>query len=199
MSKEYLTIKEYARIREVSVSSVYKRLNTTLKQYLREAENRKVLDIKVLEDEGLTPSNKKVEETPSTPLQPISSIFEKELDIKNRQIEKLTEQIEKLQEDNREKDKFIQDQSRKLTELLEQSNILLQNNQILLAQQNDQEQKDIIPEAEEVDKSAASDEAEIHDREQPQKQSWFSKLFNLQPLQYSIISGRTIADNCQTL
>ena len=177
MSKEYLTIKEYARIREVSVSSVYKRLNTTLKQYLREVENRKVLDIKVLEDEGLTPSNKKVEETPSTPLQPISSIFEKELDIKNRQIEKLTEQIEKLQDDNR--DEFIQEQSRKLTELLEQSNILLQNNQMLLAQQNDQEQKDIIPEAEEVDKSAASDEAEIHDREQPQKQSWFSKLFNL--------------------
>ena len=179
MSKDYLTIKEYAQIREVSVSSVYKRLNTTLQQYLREVENRKVLDIKVLEDEGLTPSNEKVEETSSTPLQPNLSIIEKELDIKNKQIEKLTDQIEKLQEDNRKKDEFIQEQSRKLTELLEQSNILVQNNQILLAQQNDQEQKDIIPEAEEIEESAVSDEAEIHDREQPQKQSWFSKLFKL--------------------
>lgn len=177
MNKDYLTIKEYADLRGVSVSSVYKRLNTTLQQYLREVENRKVLDIKVLEAEGIKPSNEKVEEVASTPLQPNTSIIEKELDIKNKQIEKLTDQIEKLQEDNRKKDEFIQEQSRKLTELLEQSNILLQNNQLLLAQQNEAEQKEIVPEAEDIEESAVSVEAELHDREQPQKQSWFSKLF----------------------
>lgn len=179
MNKDYLTIKEYADLRGVSVSSVYKRLNTTLQQYLREVENRKVLDIKVLEAEGIKPSNEKVEEVASTPLQPNTSIIEKELDIKNKQIEKLTEQIEKLQEDNRKKDEFIQEQSRKLTELLEQSNILLQNNQLLLAQQNEAEQKEkeIVPEAEDIEESAVSVEAELHDREQPKKESWFSKLF----------------------
>ncbi len=112
MDKEYITIKEYADIRGVSVSSVYKRLNTTLKEYLVEVENHKALKIDVLTDEGLKPL-KKVEEVKDTSS---STILEKQLEAKDKQIEALTEQIKTLQESNQKKDDFIQEQSKKLTE-----------------------------------------------------------------------------------
>ena len=141
MEKEYLTIKEYATIRGVTVSSVYKRLNSTLKEYLVEVEGRKMLKYTVLAAEGIKPLNGEVENnsTPrvqphSTPhVQQDSTLLEEQIKAKDKQIELLNEQIKSLQESNQKKDDFIQEQSKKLTELLEQSNILLQNNQLLLA------------------------------------------------------------------
>ena len=53
MNKEYLTIKEYAEIRGVSLTAVYKRLNTSLNPYVTVKNGKKVLFSKVLEDEGL--------------------------------------------------------------------------------------------------------------------------------------------------
>lgn len=177
MDKKYLTIKEYADIRGVSVSSVYKRLNTTLKKYFVEVEGQKRLKIEVLEAEGLKPSNGEVEEVFNPNFQPSSTIAEKQLEIKDKQIEQLNEQIERLQEDNRKKDEFIQEQSRKLTELLEQSNILLQNNQLLLANNKTTEEDITASTVEEENIIAVPDEAEPIEPEQPQKKSWFSKLF----------------------
>ena len=175
MKQELISIKEYANIRGVSVSSVYKRLNTTLKDYLVVVENQKMLKKEVLEAEGLKPSIGEVEEDFNPHLQPSSNIAEKQIEIKDKQIEELTEQIKLLQEDNRKKDEFIQEQSRKLTELLEQSNILLQNNQLLLANKKEPEEEIIADEAEIVSAETASS---AETKPEPQKKSWFSRLFS---------------------
>ena len=84
-----------------------------------------------------------------------------------REVDKKTEE---LRESNKNKDEFIQEQSRKLTELLEQSNILLQNNQILLAQPEAQKENAVVSDLEDV-------EAEQITEEKPEKKSWFSGLF----------------------
>ncbi len=170
MDKEYITIKEYADIRGVSVSSVYKRLDTTLKEYLVEVENHKALKIDVLADEGLKPL-KKVEEGKDTSS---STILEKQLEAKDKQIEALTEQIKTLQESNQKKDDFIQEQSKKLTELLEQSNILLQNNQLLLANKKKDEKETVVEEADIVD---APEEEEKQEDKPEEKKGWFQRLF----------------------
>lgn len=178
MEKKYLTIKEYADIRGVSVSSVYKRLNTTLKEYFVEVENRKMLKVEVLEAEGLQPLKEKVEAVSTPNIQPSSTFFEEQLKAKDKQIEALTEQIKTLHESNQKKDDFIQEQSKKLTELLEQSNILLQNNQLLLAGK---------PETKEKEEEIIADETEIvsevpvsDDKEDPgpqKKVGWFKRIF----------------------
>ncbi len=144
-NQSYITIKEYARIKDVSVSAVYKRLNGSLKDYVKEVDGKKLLDSKVLEDEGLkvlNPSStqvEKVEEVEEKGFQPSNeelNILKSELEVKNKLIENLMEQIA-------EKDKAILEQNRRMTEqteqlmkLLEQSNTLNYNNQMLLAEKN---------------------------------------------------------------
>lgn len=48
--KEYLTVKEFAEIANVSTQSVYKRLATSLQPYVKEVANQKVLNIQALQD-----------------------------------------------------------------------------------------------------------------------------------------------------
>ena len=175
MNKEYLTIKEFADLKGVSVSSVYKRLKTTLQPFVEEVENKKVLNIKVLEKEGLKPLKENVEEVSTSPLQPSStpsstSFFEEQIKEKDKLIERLNKQLEDLQESNKKKDDFIQEQSRKLTELLEQSNILLQNNQLLLSDKASEVKQEVV---EEVIPRAV----DIEEQTQPEKKSWFKRLF----------------------
>lgn len=169
MNAEYLTIKEYANIREVSVSAVYKRLDKSLQPYLEVVEGKKMLKRTVLEDEGLIEASTQVEENSSTPLQPASTLWEEQIKTKDKQIEALNEQIKELQESNKNKDEFIQEQSKKLTELLEQSNILLQNNQMLLAQPEVKTESVVVPDLEEVEAEQPEEKVE--------KKSWFSNLF----------------------
>ena len=173
MEKEYLSIKEYADIRGVSTTSVYKRLNTTLKEYLVMVEGKKMLKSSVLEDEGF---NRVGNNGDNDFIQPAStaSLAEKQLEIKDKQIEELTEQIKQLQEDSRKKDDFIQEQSKKITELLEQSHILLQNNQLLLAGKQDPEEEIIETEAEVIAVPASQDPPTPEPQE---KKSWFKRLF----------------------
>ena len=178
MNKEYLTIKEFADLKGVSVSSVYKRLKTSLQPYLEEVESKKVLNIKVLEYEGLKPLNEEVEEISTSTPQPSSTssstlFFERQIEEKDKQIEFLNNQIKELQESNKKKDDYIQEQGRKMTELLEQSNILLKNNQILLSDKaSDIKEKEVV---EEVRPHAVVNKEETE--EQPEKKSWFKRLF----------------------
>ncbi len=178
MNKEYLTIKEFADLKGVSVSSVYKRLKTTLQPYVEEVEKKKVLNIKVLEYEGLKPLNEEVEEvstsTPQPSSTPSSTLFlERQIEEKDKQIEFLNNQIKELQESNKKKDDYIQEQGRKMTELLEQSNILLKNNQILLSDKaSDIKEKEVV---EDIRSSAIVDKEETE--EQPEKKSWFKRIF----------------------
>lgn len=128
--KEYLTIAEYAEIRSISKQAVYKSLSTKLKPYVIEVDGRKCLKKEVL---GLSvdqpiKQSKQVEQQVETPINPSTSM----IDFLMEQIKEKDKQIESLQNDVRESRIHIQEQSNKLAELLEQSNQLQQNNQMLI-------------------------------------------------------------------
>ena len=116
-NNKYLTIKEYAEIRGVSVSAVYKRLSTSLQPYVKTIEGKKVLKYQVLFDEGLKDYSTPSSQTSST------SFLEEQLREKDKQIERLQEEL------------------RRLAELLEQANKLQENNQVLIGLANDYKAK----------------------------------------------------------
>jgi hypothetical protein len=156
----FITIAEYASRRGVSVAAVYKRLDGTLKKYYKEIDGQKYLSVDVLAAEGITPGITPVEkgfipgyntqETPDagkpgesqeapasqeqTPpvVLGVLEALEKQLAEKDKQIERLQEEAAELRQEAKEKDKFIREQSSRLSLLLEQSQELQLNNQILL-------------------------------------------------------------------
>ena len=143
-----ITIAEYAKIRGVSVSSVYKRLGGTLKKYCLEIDGKKFLSAQVLVEEGITPPVAEVEKPVETRVEKVENglkddttppavlvaldVLEKQLAEKDLQIRRLQEEAEDLRRSNAEKDVFIQEQAGKMMVLLEQAQELNRNNQILL-------------------------------------------------------------------
>ena len=152
----YITIAEYASRRGVSVAAVYKRLDGTLKKYYKEIDGQKFLSVDVLAAEGITPVEKgfipgyNTQETPDagkpgesqeapasqeqTPpvVLGVLEALERQLAEKDKQIARLQEEAAELRQEAQEKDKFIREQSSRLSLLLEQSQELQRNNQILL-------------------------------------------------------------------
>lgn len=129
MGKEYLTIAEYAEIKGISKQAVYKQLNNKLKDYIEIVENKKCLKISVLE-ESIQPHSTKVEQ-PIQPVsteveQPIQPVWEAQLKEKDKTIDSLLRQIEALQKQND-----------KLTDLLQNSQMLLavEKQQLISAQE----------------------------------------------------------------
>ena len=116
--KKYISISEYATIKGISKQAVYKQLNNKLKKFVVMVENKKMLDIAVLTAEELN----QVEQPLNQPLnqveQPIDNhlllLLEKQIEEKDNTIKSLLVQIESLQEQNG-----------KLTDLLNNSQILL--------------------------------------------------------------------------
>ena len=152
----FITISEYARRRGVSVAAVYKRLDGTLKEYVKEIDGKKFLSVDVLAAEGITPVEKgyipglntqeeadagkpgenqeapaSQEQTPPVFLGVLEAL-ERQLAEKDKPIERLQEQAAELRQEAQEKDNFIREQSSRLSLLLEQSQELQRNNQILL-------------------------------------------------------------------
>lgn len=169
--KDYLTIKEYAELKGVSKTAVYKRLNTTLNPYLTVIDGKKHINRKALEEEDL-PTNS----TDTVNFKPTvkttvesgaeSNFLKLQLNEKEEQIKQLTGQIKELTESNKEKDKFIQELSLKLVELTQQSHILLQNNQVLLADKTT-----------ETKVNSNNDIVRAGQEEEKEKKSIFKRLF----------------------
>ena len=167
-NKEFLTIKEYAEIKGVSLSAVYKRLSTSLQPYVEEVEGKKMLKYQVILDEGL----KGVEEfystvessSSDTNYDKIIQLFTTQLKEKDKQIERLQEELQRAAASADQKDKYIQEQGRRLTELLEQANKLQENNQVLIGLASDYKSK-----LEEVSSSSMAAATE--------KKGFFSRLF----------------------
>jgi hypothetical protein len=122
MSKDKISIAEYAELRGVSLQAVYKRLNGSLNPYLIEENGKKYLDIRVLDDEELNEVSTEVENNSTEVKQPLNNPIQPDI---------LTEQIA-------EKDKVIQSLLHQIDILQEQNGKLtdlLQNTQLLMAQQ----------------------------------------------------------------
>jgi paraquat-inducible protein B len=135
---DYITVAEYATRRGVSVSAVYKRLGGTLAKYVKIIDGKRYLSVEALVEEGITPPVEKVEEglknAEQTPpaIQVALEALEKQLAEKDKQIARLQEEAAELRQEAQEKDKFIREQSSRLSLLWEQSQELQRNNQILL-------------------------------------------------------------------
>lgn len=188
MDKNLITIAEYAKIRGCSTAAVYKRLETTLKTYIKTVDKKTYLSRQVLIDEGLitvdnqengsgeslegvelTVDNgykpKKQEESPA--LLEVVRVLEKQLEAKEREIERLHQDNEELKKQLNEAVRHNQEHTDKLTELLAQSQELNRNNQVLLAQAQ-QPPKQIEETVQE----------EPPPQEQPQqKRSWLYRFF----------------------
>ena len=162
MSK-YLTVSEYAKLKGISTTAVYKKLNGSLKPFQTVVNGKKCLLSTVLELDEKEISNQVSNqfETVSNPAttateKAIQALIE-QLQEKDKQIERLQAEMEELRTTGAEKDRFIQEQATKLSLLLEQSQELQRNNQILLgysqAKPKEEEPEAIEPKREEPKKS----------------------------------------------
>lgn len=159
-TEKVISISEYAQARGCSVAAVYKRLDGTLKPFVKVINNKKYLTSDVLDLEGIQPVEKglkdglkgfnpglKAQEHPGnqeadareqTPPVPVVGVLEalealeRQLAEKDRQISRLQEEAAEMRQAAAAKDKFIQEQASRLAVLLEQSQELQRNNQILL-------------------------------------------------------------------
>ena len=144
-NKGFISVSDYAKLRGVSVAAVYKRLGGSLKPYYKEIDGKKFLSFDVLEAEGIKPQEAQEhpgeEEQAGTPgsqdTTPAAFLvaleaLERQLSEKDRQIQRLQDEAAELRQEAAAKDKFIQEQASRLTLLLEQSQELQRNNQILL-------------------------------------------------------------------
>ena len=183
MDKNLITIAEYARIRGCSTAAVYKRLDTTLKPYTKVVDKKTYLSRQVLIDEGLTTVDSPEEKEPlkkepveitidnglkpgqepeSPALLETIKILEKQLEAKDKEIERLHQESEELKRQLNDAVRHNQEHTDKLTELLAQSQELNRNNQLLIAQARQPLQLE-----ENTQGGAAT--------QQPQKRSWFSR------------------------
>lgn len=120
MKEEYISIKEFSERANVSVQSIYKRLNglnNPLNQYIKLVENQKMLNISALEEiygieveqpiqpihsthstSHSTSEKDKKTETKSETVSELVSVLEKELGAKNEQIAHLQKLLDQEQQ-----------------------------------------------------------------------------------------------------
>lgn len=138
MNKDYLTIAEYAQIKGISTAAVYKRLKTSLQPFSTVVNGKMCLLSTVLEDSAESGCQPVVNQLSTVDNPAVGAVeaalaaLQKQLQEKDKQIEKLQEEAAEMRRTAAEKDKFIQEQSTRLSVLLEQSQELQRNNQILL-------------------------------------------------------------------
>ena len=179
-----ISIAEYAKQRNVSQQSVYKRLNTTLKPYVREIDGKKWLDPSVFELDGSTIEqhkvvkstnvDKPVEQPESGITKDLVRLLEDQLKAKDAEIERLHRDIEIAREAASVAEQHNREQSKQLALLLAQSQELQRNNQLLLAERS--EKKD--PPPEQYESVGEEDPAPARTIEpQPKKKGFFASLF----------------------
>ena len=193
--KYYITIKELAEYRGVSVQSIYKLLSTSLNQYSTLVENKKMIDISVFKDyyQVDLPSDilnqvenkfNKVENdikpnsTNSTNFKPeVSTTLNSDnenadiVSLLKDQLNDCKEQIAFLKEQIAEKDKQINT----LHALLNASEELQRNNQILLLHSSQKSNTDDLNASEEHCNN--TDDTISNTEEQKPKKGFFSRLF----------------------
>lgn len=149
--KEYLTISEFAERAAVSRQTVYNNLDKKLSKFTVEIDNKKLIEIKGLEVFGVkkdvkvdTGVDKEIDNnftSENNSFKEVIKVLTEQLREKDKQIERLQEELRRAAASADEKDKYIQEQGRRLAELLEQSNKLQENNQVLIGLANDYKAK----------------------------------------------------------
>lgn len=171
--KEYLTISEFAERAAVSRQTVYNNLDKKLSKFTVEIDNKKLIEIKGLEvfsvkkDVKMDTGDKEIDNnftSENNSFKEVIKVLTEQLKEKDKQIERLQEELRHAAASADQKDKYIQEQGRRLTELLEQANKLQENNQVLIGLASDYKSK-----LEEVSSSSMAAATE--------KKGFFSRLF----------------------
>lgn len=144
MGKEYFTVAEYAEIKGISKQTVYNQLKKDLKDYLIVIEGKKCIKSDVF-NQVQSSSNPKIE-TDFQDFQPkietLETILKAQIEDKDRLIERLLEQADTLQAQNAN----LTEQIGKLTELLNNSQVLLavEKNRYIEQETQKKEKKGIL-------------------------------------------------------
>ena len=107
---EYITIKEFAERKGCSVSSVYKRLKTTLQPFVVEVEGQKMLKATVLEEVNKKSGSTPLQPSSSTPLQPSTEQDQRLITVLEQQIVDVKEQLKKQEQKAEEEINFLKEQ-----------------------------------------------------------------------------------------
>ena len=123
MGKEYLTVAEYAEIKGISKQTVYNQLKKDLKDYLIVVEGKKCIKTEVfnLFQSNLNQKFEKDFQDFQPKFETVETILKAQIEDKDRLIERLLEQADTLQAQNAN----LTEQIGKLTELLNNSQVLL--------------------------------------------------------------------------
>jgi len=126
---KYYTVKEFAELNGTTQQAVYKRLNSTLKEYVIIANGKKYIKANALNDlaqkhafsaEEYQPFNN-VEQQFNNTLNDTIETLKEQLEEKDKQIELLQHTLNDYIKQSEQKDLFIQEQTANITRLLEQS------------------------------------------------------------------------------
>lgn len=165
----YVTVKEYADLRGISIQAVYKQIRAGRLEVSEITEaGRKVKYIKADAAPG-APEAASEERTDPGPAQPAGDPIRVALDLLGAQLQEKDKQIERLQADIKEKDAHIREQAAQLTELLRNSQRLQAHAQHLL-EQHEQDPQDPIIEAQ-------ATEAPVQEDPPKKRRSWWAWLF----------------------
>ena len=188
MSKNYLTVKEFAEERSCSTQYVYKLLQTKLQPYVVMVEGKKCIDIKALEVFSETDATNHATNFATNFATefatPSASNIDEELKRINARNEDL---IDDLRAQIKEKDAQIQQMNEKLINLFETNQRLMENNQKLQLNYQmllgDGKNIEVDAEVNEQESRAGVElEEEIEVKKEPEqakKRGFFSRLFNI--------------------
>ena len=129
----YITVKEYARRRGISLQAVYKQIRAGRLEYMELIEAGRPVKYIKAPQAAPDPAQPGAEApAPEDPAQPAGDPLRVALDLLGAQLQEKDKQIERLQAEIKEKDIHIREQAEKLTELLRNSQQLQAHAQHLL-------------------------------------------------------------------
>lgn len=133
---EYITVKQYAKIKNISQQAVYKQLNNKLKGFVVVENGKKYISINALTETELKEFNNQIQPNSTKVVKPLNEIEQPNSTTtadETATIQRLLAQVETLQKKNDELTTALLELSAKNVELTEKLTDLLRNSQVLLA------------------------------------------------------------------
>lgn len=147
----YLKISEFATKAGVSRQTIYNDLTGKLTDFVKVIDGIKMLDIQALSIYGVKDTVKLDSQFTVKFDNDLTAFLQRQIEEKDKQIESLYKLLDKEKEEAKEKDSQIQkyaehirEQEKRLADLLEQSQQLNHNNQVLLLKEKESKTKGLF-------------------------------------------------------
>lgn len=150
-NKKYLKISDFATKAGVSRQTIYNDLTGKLTDFVEVIDGIKMLDIQALSLYGVKDLTHFDSQFTVKFDNDLTAFLQRQIEEKDKQIERLYSMLDKEREQSKEKDKTIQEnnehireQEKRLADLLEQSQQLNHNNQVLLLKEKESKTKGLF-------------------------------------------------------